>query len=365
MALTSGALHNLFMLRRGGDEAGERSLRRAWFAFAVLVALLVAGVAAAAQADDVPSYDPEELRVLRLINDYRQENGLDPLLLSDTLSVSSERHSEDMGEHGFFAHNTVASSYYEVGDAPWDRMAREGYDYNTFTGENIAAGFETADEAFEAWRNSPSHNHAMLDPNYRVIGVGRTDAPGSKFGWYWTTDFGGKVDPTAHAPGEEPSREGSSQKETKKPAGEADEDLGGIENGQMAAETVWKQEAKDGADLILDGHARLGGYDNGEDDLSQKVRVGPETHLSYGLRITTEEKQHPSDVMVVRVTDEEGKQLATLERYTDGDAQDEWKRDRVSLSRFAGETVYVSFSVETDPRLLTTFYLDDVRLERD
>ena len=358
------------MLRRTEDGTGRNALPRAWF-FVVLTLILVAGVASGvASADATASYDPEELKVLRLINDYRQENGLEPLLISDTLSVSSERHSEDMGEYAFFAHNTATSSYYEAGAAPWDRMAEEGYDYNTYSGENIAAGFETADEAFEAWRNSPSHNHAMLDPNYKVVGIGRTNAPGSKFGWYWTTDFGGKVDPSAHAPGEEPPREGSSRKlendePSDKPAGETDEDLGGIENGQMETETVWKQDAEDGADLILDGHARLGGYDSGADELRQKVRVGPDTHLSYGLKITTNENHHPSDVMVVRVTDEEGEQLASLERYSDGDAEDEWRRDRVSLSRFAGETVYVSFSVETDPRLLTTFYLDDVVLERD
>lgn len=358
------------MPRRTEDGTGRNALLRAWL-FVVLTLILVAGVAAGvASADATASYDPEELRFLRLINDYRQENGLEPLLLSDTLSVSSERHSEDMGEYGFFAHNTAASSYYEAGAAPWDRMAEEGYDYNTFSGENIAAGFETADEAFEAWRSSPSHNQAMLDPNYQVIGVGRTNAPGSKFGWYWTTDFGGKVDPSAHAPGEEPSREEPSRKQEpnkpdEQPAEGTDEDLGGIENGALETETVWKQDAEDGADLILDDQARLGGYDGGADDLRQKVRVGPDTHLSYGLRITTDEKQHPSDFMVVRVTDEEGKQLAALERYTDGDAEDEWRRDRVSLSRFAGKTVYVSFSVETDPRLLTTFYLDDVVLERD
>lgn len=342
-------------------------MRGRWFFAALLAALLVASVAAGvASANAAPDYDPEELRVVRLINDYRQQNGLEPLLVSDTLSVSSERHSEDMGEHGFFAHNTVASSYYPVNSAPWDRMAEDGYDHNTFTGENIAAGFETADEAFEAWRNSPSHNHAMLDPNYRVIGVGRVNAPGSRFGWYWTTDFGGKVDSTAHTPGEAPPREDEPQKQApEKPVREADEDLGGIENGDMETETVWEQDARDGADLILDGRARLGGYDDGKDDLRQKVRVGPKTHLSYALKITTDEMEHPSDFMVVRVMDEEGEPLATLERYTDGDAEDEWRRDRVSLSRFAGETVYVSFSVETDPRLLTTFYLDDMVLDRD
>ncbi len=345
------------MSRRGGIGTGGSALRNGWVVVAVL-AVLLAGVAVGARDAGAASYDAEELRVLRLINEYRQENGLEPLLLSDTLSVASERHSEDMGEHNFFAHDTVSSSYYPAGAEPWDRMAAEGYKYDTFKGENIAAGYETAEEAFEAWRNSPSHNHAMLDGNYRVVGVGRVNVPGSRFGWYWTTDFGTEVDPTAHTPGEQPS-----QPQRHREHGKSAEDLGDVENGAFDSRAVWEQEARDGAELILGGRARLGGYNEGEDHLRQKIRVGEDDHLSYRLKITTDEREHPADRLLVRLTDEEGRQLEVLERYTD--AEDEWRRDRVDLSRYAGEKVYVTFSVETDSRLLTTFYLDEVVLERD
>jgi hypothetical protein len=330
---------------------------------AAVIAALVAGIAVFDQRAEADSYDSEELKFLELINDYRQQNGLGTLLLSDTLSVSAERHDQDMARYSFFAHNTADSSYYQVGSQPWDRMAAEGYKYNTYKGENIAVGYETAEQAFAAWRRSPSHNHAMLDGKYRVIGIARIDDPGSVHGWYWTTDFGGVVDPGAHAPGESPqpadTNEGS---ETPDAREEQVADGPGVENGEMEGREVWEQETENGADLIVDGHAYLGDYDDGTDDLRQKIQVGEDAELSYDVRIETNEQRHPSDRLLVRLTDRDGEQLAVLERYTDGDAGG-WRHETVDLSDFAGRTVYLSFFVETDPMLRTAFYVDKVSLE--
>ncbi len=349
----------------------NRGLARYRWVMVALVALLVPVLTAgerSASADS--SYDSEELQFLQLINDYRQQNGVGPLILSDTLTVSSEHHSQDEAKYGFFAHNTEASSYYPRGSQPWDRMAAEGYDYNTYRGENLAVGYETAEEVFEAWRESPPHNEAMLDGHYRVIGVARLYVPGSeRHHWYWTTDFGGYVDPTSHAPdvnprAGEPQGANDSQKATesheKKPA----RDRGGIENGSMDHKGVWRQKAKDGADLILeDGYARLGGYDDGIDDLSQKIRVHKNSTLAYGLKIRTADHRQPEDRLVVRVTNKEGKQLAVLRRYT-GENAGGWRRPKVDLSRFACRTVYLSFHVKTDGAKLTTFYVQNVVLKK-
>jgi uncharacterized protein YkwD len=339
-----------------GRQDGRRSMLRYLWVVAAVLAVLIASMSLGEKSASATAYDAEELQFLQLINQYREDNGLGPLLLSDTLTVASEHHSEDMARHHFFAHITAASSYYPSGSQPWDRMRAEGYDYNTFMGENIAVGYETAEAAFQAWRNSPSHNAAMLDGRYRVIGVARLNVPGPR--WYWTTDFGTIVDPTAHARGEERNAAPEPQQRGKKPV----EDGPSLENGEMEGEAVWEQEATDGADLILEGHARLGDYDNGKDEIRQEIRVGENAELSYRIKIETTERQHPSDRLLVRLTNEEGKQLAVLRRYTDGDAGD-WRRDTVDLSRFAGRTVYLSFLVETDPLLTTAFYLDEVALE--
>lgn len=67
--------------------------------------------------------------------------------------------------------------------------AKQYYFSNTYSAENIAYGYHSADTVFEAWRLSPGHNVNMLSPNYRAIGIGlaysATGVP------YWTTNFGG------------------------------------------------------------------------------------------------------------------------------------------------------------------------------
>ena len=335
-------------------------LRYVWAVAAVLIILIASDTGAGrrdAGASEEP-YDFEELRFLQLINQYREDNGVGPLLVSDTLSVASERHSEDMAKGGFFAHNTITSSYYPAGFQPWDRMRAEGYDYNTLMGENIAVGCDTAERCFELWRNSPAHNAAMLDGSYRVVGIARLYVAGSAHGWYWTTDFGATVDPTSHAPGESTLAE---------EAGEPLEDGRGIENGEMDSTEVWEQEAKDGAELILEeeAYARLGDYDNGRDELWQKIRIGENSQLSYRIKIETTEVRHPSDYLAVQLKDRQGERLAIVKRYTDEDAGRGWRRETVDLSSFAGKTAYLSFLMETDELFSTTFYLDDVALEED
>ena len=142
-------------------------------------------------------YDSAELQVLALINGYRAQNGLAPLLLSDALSTAADRHSHDMGRYGFFSHTTVKSDWFPTGASPWVRMTACGYDYETAKGENIAAGYPDASTVFAGWRASPAHNANILDRDFRVIGIGREVVSGSPLGSYWTTDFGGVVDPTA------------------------------------------------------------------------------------------------------------------------------------------------------------------------
>ena len=355
---------------------GKGSLRNRLFAV-VLVVLLLGG-ALGTQSAQATSYDAEELRFLTLINDYRQSNGLRPLILSDTLAVAAERHSEDMGERNFFAHDTVSSSYYPAGSEPWDRMKAEGYAYNTYKGENLAAGYDTAEEAMQAWKVSPAHNAAMLDGNYKVVGIARVSVPGSNAGWYWTTDFGGFVDPSSHAPGQASGSGGRSddptedQQQDAKPepgtdktaAPRPDRDLGDIENGSMQWRTVWDQQSQDGADLFVDGHARLGGYNKGEDELRQRIRVGSGQELSYKIRVKTDEQLHPFDGLRVRLVNAQGRQIAVLRRHTDAGAR-RWHTEQADLSRFDGRTVFLSFYATTDRVLPTTFYVDDVRVANE
>ena len=151
----------------------------------VTVTVLIALLAVVPPAH---AYDSDEVYFLTLINNYRAGYGLSPLTMSITLCNSSEGHSYDMAINNFFSHTGSNGSSFS------DRIRAAGYFYNTSMGENIAAGYADAQSVFNAWRNSPSHDENMLSPNYHAIGIGRVYGPGSQYGWYWTTDFGGVSD---------------------------------------------------------------------------------------------------------------------------------------------------------------------------
>lgn len=168
-------------------------------ATAVLVMFLL-GVVLASPAEAAVSYSAEEIEFVRILNEYRVNNGLQPLLVSDMISEACDRHNSDMGKYRFFDHYTQnGSDWFAVGASPWDRMALSGYTYNTYKGENIAAGYSTAASVFQGWKNSPGHNANMLGANFKVLGVSMVYVSSSPYGYYWTTDFGGYVDPTAHS----------------------------------------------------------------------------------------------------------------------------------------------------------------------
>lgn len=317
---------------------------RYWKFLAVAFVALAVGMAPAETGVARSPYDPQELRLLDLINGHRQAHDLKPLFLSDDVSVAAERHSRDMGKHGFFSHTSVRSDHYPDGVQPWKRMSAEGYDYDTYKSENLFAGFASARGAFRAWRESPGHNANMLGGKYRVVGVARVRVPGSPHGWYWTTDFGGYVDPSAHC-------------------GSVSGDCGGLEGGSMNLGRVWHRESADGAGLITrNGWARLGGYNNGRDELSQKIYVKENARITYRLRVATEERRHPYDLMEVRLLNTDGKPVEALAGHTDAEAGD-WRRESVDLSRYAGRTLRLSFLARTDEAKPTTFYVDEVRRE--
>lgn len=131
--------------------------------------------------------DSEEQAFLVLINNYRAQNNLPPLVASYMLTKASAWKSKDLGTNNYFAHDDLSRT--------WVQRVRDcGYGFNTYLGENIAAGYTTAQQVFDGWKSSPGHNANMLGANYASIGIGRYYLAGSTYGWYWTTDFGGFSD---------------------------------------------------------------------------------------------------------------------------------------------------------------------------
>jgi uncharacterized protein YkwD len=144
----------------------------------LIAALVFALAMPAASTSADPQLDPEEQAFVTLINNYRAQNSLGALSIDWEMQASSDWMSADMGQKAYFSHTDSG------GRSPWTRMCSFGYCYNTWMGENIAAGFSTAQSVFTAWQNS-------LGSNYTAMGISRVYTAGSPYGWYWTNDFGG------------------------------------------------------------------------------------------------------------------------------------------------------------------------------
>jgi uncharacterized protein YkwD len=136
-----------------------------------------------------PAIDSEEQAFLGIINDYRQDNGLNQLVISQDLSRAAAWKGKHLGDYGYFAHDD------EPINRTWVQRIRDcGYGYNTWLGENLAAGNQGASASFNQWRSSAGHNANMLGENYAAIGIARVYVAGSDFSWYWVTEFGGALD---------------------------------------------------------------------------------------------------------------------------------------------------------------------------
>jgi uncharacterized protein YkwD len=165
-----------------GDQ--QRLPRRGFLvALAAPAAMLAAPVVA--RADDLEARIAQELDVLFWnVNGVRNLYGLSHLHLSPRLSHAARTHAEDMAAHGFFAHNSSDGT-------DWAARIHGFYPYETWLGENIAAGFSGGIQVLDAWRASPAHNEILLTPDFNAIGLG-CFASGDR--WYWTADFGGLAD---------------------------------------------------------------------------------------------------------------------------------------------------------------------------
>lgn len=152
-----------------------------------------------------PVLDQEEQKFITLINQHRAQNGLGPLQVSAALTRAASWMSNDMAQKNYVSHTD------STGRNPFQRIKDYGYGFNTYLGENIAAGIGTGQEALDGWISecdpdasgtcTYAHNLNMLNPNYKVIGIRRVYNPNSDYQWYWTTNFGGVVDELIPVPG--------------------------------------------------------------------------------------------------------------------------------------------------------------------
>lgn len=159
---------------------------------AVLASALLGAIARPASAATLDTFESD---LVAQVNAFRAEKGLPRLVVSDTLTASAKWMSVDMATESYFAHTSLD------GRTPTQRMADAGYPASqTWTGEDLAAGYTSASAVLAGWINSPEHYAVLVNPVYRAIGVGRGYSSTSTYQWYWAADLGGIVDTDTAAP---------------------------------------------------------------------------------------------------------------------------------------------------------------------
>ncbi|MCX2949366.1 CAP domain-containing protein [Lentzea sp. NEAU-D7] len=122
--------------------------------------------------------------VIALTNAERAKAGCPALRSNAALNTAAQRHSADMATNNFMSHTG------SDGSTVVTRIERAGYTRWTRAAENVAAGHSTAADVVRGWMNSSGHRANILNCALRDIGVGHQYRPGTRYGHYWTQNFG-------------------------------------------------------------------------------------------------------------------------------------------------------------------------------
>jgi uncharacterized protein YkwD len=114
-------------------------------------------------------------QIFDITNVIRKRHGLRPLQWDENIAEIAHKHSKDMKENGYFAHESP-----KYGDLK-TRLTNSGVRFQ-MAGENIAAEYVDGIAAVEAWLNSKSHRETLLNDEFTHLGVG-------VFERYYTQNF--------------------------------------------------------------------------------------------------------------------------------------------------------------------------------
>ncbi|HVC44968.1 MAG TPA: CAP domain-containing protein [Candidatus Binataceae bacterium] len=140
---------------------------------------------AATNLPPVAPPNPEEGRILALVNGQRVSAGVATLELSERLLIAARMHSADMAARGYLAHDGPG------GDTPVDRVRAAGLGYHEIA-ENLYA--DAADDraalparAIRGWLADRAHRDNLLAARFHATAI--AVARGADGTWYVTQDF--------------------------------------------------------------------------------------------------------------------------------------------------------------------------------
>lgn len=103
-----------------------------------------------------------EHKLIRLVNEQRIQNGLQPLKTDERLMATARLKTLDMVEHDYFEHERDGVFLYEA-------ILKIKPECKT-AGENLARSNQTLQDVVKRWMNSPTHRENILK-SYEYTGI--------------------------------------------------------------------------------------------------------------------------------------------------------------------------------------------------
>lgn len=136
--------------------------------------------ASAISIDLIASYKSYVSEVLELVNAERAKVGVKPLELDFSLISAANIRAEEICES--FSHTRPDESEFST---VLDELNISYY----CSGENIAAGSDSAEVTVQQWINSPGHYENIINPAFTQLGVGYYYDKDSTYQHYWVQIF--------------------------------------------------------------------------------------------------------------------------------------------------------------------------------
>ena len=128
--------------------------------------------------------DTVYLTMLKLVNDARREAGVSELWYSARVHEVCRTRANELSS--YYSHNRPDGTKFSTA------FKEIGINYSK-CGENIAYGrnmFDTPEEVFKAWMDSPSHRENILSPDYECMAFGLSVLKvGNDTYYYWAQEF--------------------------------------------------------------------------------------------------------------------------------------------------------------------------------
>lgn len=102
---------------------------------------------------------------------------------SSTLASAAQAHASDMARSNYFDHTGLD------GSTPASRARRAGYTSDQ-VGENIGAGYASAEAALQGWLASTGHCSALMNAGFQEVALACTPSSTAQYGSYWVLMLG-------------------------------------------------------------------------------------------------------------------------------------------------------------------------------